>query len=179
MHDMLEDPEDLTILEGVLVLANAFRRQAVAEGVETVDHGTMLLRIGCPVAQGYGIARPMPGSEIPGWAANWRPDPRWANVSAVDPVHWPLLYASVEHRAWIAEVEAYLRSDRATPPTIDRHLCRFGSWLDAEVAAGRGKQSSFKALEAQHKSLHAHANRVLQSRDATGQKSVDGLTGLH
>ena len=179
VRDMLEDPEDLTILEGVLVLANAFRRQAVAEGVETVDQGLMLLRLGCPVAQGYGIARPMPASEIPGWAASWRPDPRWVNVPAIDPVHWPLLYASVEHRAWIAEAEEFLRSDRTVPPTIDHHLCRFGSWLDAEVAAGRGKRSSFKALHAQHKVLHAHANSVLEFREANGQKAANGLTELH
>jgi diguanylate cyclase (GGDEF)-like protein/PAS domain S-box-containing protein len=172
VRDMLEDPEDLTILEGVLVLASAFRRQAVAEGVETVDQGLMLLRLGCLLAQGYGIARPMPASEIPGWAASWRPDPRWVNVPAIDPVHWPLLHASVEHRAWIAEAEEFLRSDRTLPPTIDHRLCRFGSWLDAEVAAGRGKQSSFKALHAQHKAFHARTNSVLELRDGNGPKVV-------
>jgi len=41
-------------------LAAAFHRQVIAEGVETVEHGTMLLRLGCELAQGYGIARPMP-----------------------------------------------------------------------------------------------------------------------
>ena len=60
VRDMIDDPEDLTIVEGMLGLASAFRRQAIAEGVETVEQGILLLRLGCQVAQGYGIARPMP-----------------------------------------------------------------------------------------------------------------------
>ena len=77
VRDMLEDPEDLAILEGVIGLAAAFKRQVIAEGVETVAHGTALLRLGCDLAQGYGIARPMPGADMPAWVAAWRPDTAW------------------------------------------------------------------------------------------------------
>ncbi|MCT7656057.1 EAL domain-containing protein [Oceanimonas sp. NS1] len=63
VRDILEDPEDLTILDGVLSLADAFDLQVLAEGVETKTHGDMLLRIGCELAQGYGIARPMPAAD--------------------------------------------------------------------------------------------------------------------
>jgi EAL domain-containing protein (putative c-di-GMP-specific phosphodiesterase class I) len=180
VHDMLSDPEDLTILEGVLVLANAFRRQAVAEGVETVDHGLMLLRLGCPVAQGFGIARPMPGSELADWAAGWRPDPRWTNVPPVDPVNWPILYATVEHRAWVAEIEEFHHGDRLAAPRIDHHLCRFGSWLDAEASAGRGKRTGFQAIDALHQKLHAHANGILDLKnESEGTAAFTGLTELH
>jgi len=72
VRDMLDDPDDLSILEGVLGLAIAFRRQVIAEGVETVEHGKMLLQLGCELAQGYGIARPMPADDLPGWSAAWR-----------------------------------------------------------------------------------------------------------
>jgi diguanylate cyclase (GGDEF)-like protein len=77
VRDMLEDPDDMAILKGVLGLAVAFRRQVVAEGVETVAHGTKLLQLGCELAQGYGIARPMPAGDFVGWSASWRPDPAW------------------------------------------------------------------------------------------------------
>jgi EAL domain-containing protein (putative c-di-GMP-specific phosphodiesterase class I) len=77
VRDMLDDPDDLAILEGVLGLATAFRLQVVAEGVETVEHGTLLLQLGCYLAQGYGIARPMPADQLPDWSAAWRPDPVW------------------------------------------------------------------------------------------------------
>jgi diguanylate cyclase (GGDEF)-like protein len=79
VRDMLDDPDDLAILEGVIGLARAFRRQVIAEGVETVAHGTRLLQLGCDLAQGYGIARPMPAADLVPWVASWRPDPAWAS----------------------------------------------------------------------------------------------------
>jgi len=72
VRDMLEDEGDLTIIKGVIGLAQAFHRKVIAEGVETVAHGDMLLSIGCELAQGYGIARPMPAAEMSAWIANWR-----------------------------------------------------------------------------------------------------------
>ena len=83
VHDMLDDPDDLAILQGVIGLASSFKRQVIAEGVETVAHGTLLLQLGCDLAQGYGIAHPMPGAELPGWVRNWKPYPAWGNVQRV------------------------------------------------------------------------------------------------
>jgi predicted signal transduction protein with EAL and GGDEF domain len=65
------------LLEGVIELAKAFHREVIAEGVETIEHGTRLLQMGCDLAQGYGIAPPMPATDFPGWAAAWRPDAAW------------------------------------------------------------------------------------------------------
>ena len=80
VRDMLEDPDDLAILRGVIGLASAFNRQVIAEGVETVAHGTLLLQLGCELAQGYGIAQPMPGDELPAWAVAWRPETEWLQL---------------------------------------------------------------------------------------------------
>jgi diguanylate cyclase (GGDEF)-like protein/PAS domain S-box-containing protein len=90
VRNMLEDPDDLAILNGVIGLANAFNRQVIAEGVENIECGTMLLKLGCELAQGYGIARPMPGPDMPAWCASWRPDPAWANVPSPDPKALPI-----------------------------------------------------------------------------------------
>jgi EAL domain-containing protein (putative c-di-GMP-specific phosphodiesterase class I) len=78
VRDMLDDPDDLAILVGVIGLAVAFKRDVIAEGVETVAHGTRLLQLGCDLGQGYGIARPMPGAAMPEWAVAWRPAPEWS-----------------------------------------------------------------------------------------------------
>ena len=80
IRDMLADPEDLAIAQGVIGLAQAFQRTVIAEGVETAEHGTRLLEMGCHLAQGYGIARPMPASELPGWIANYRAPSVWTQA---------------------------------------------------------------------------------------------------
>ena len=77
VRDMLIDVDDLAIVEGVIALAKSFKRDVIAEGVETIEHGTALLQLGCELAQGYGIAKPMPASDIPRWIRDWKPDTNW------------------------------------------------------------------------------------------------------
>jgi len=77
VRDMLIDADDLAIVEGVIALAKSFKRDVIAEGVETIEHGTALLQLGCELAQGYGIGKPMPASEIPMWFDGWKPDESW------------------------------------------------------------------------------------------------------
>ena len=81
IRDMLCDKEVMSLIQGVIGLAKTFNRKVIAEGVETAAHGTVLLGLGCELAQGYGIARPMPASDIPDWVANWRPNPAWLGAA--------------------------------------------------------------------------------------------------
>ncbi|PXX41674.1 PAS domain S-box protein [Undibacterium pigrum] len=80
VRDMLTDVEDLDIVEGVIRLAGAFDRQVIAEGVETMAHGAKLLELGCRLAQGYGIARPMPADQFVEWAVRWKTEARWRDL---------------------------------------------------------------------------------------------------
>jgi diguanylate cyclase (GGDEF)-like protein/PAS domain S-box-containing protein len=84
VRDMLEDADDLAIVEGVASLAKAFQREVIAEGVETIQHGVALLQLGCDLAQGYGIARPMPSDDIPEWVSNWKADDSWLAKSPIE-----------------------------------------------------------------------------------------------
>jgi diguanylate cyclase (GGDEF)-like protein/PAS domain S-box-containing protein len=77
IRGMLVDKNDLSIVKGVIGLAQAFQRDVIAEGVETLEHGVALLELGCDFAQGYGIARPMPAESIVNWSKTWKPDARW------------------------------------------------------------------------------------------------------
>lgn len=77
VRDMLDSPNDLAIVRGVIGLAHAFGREVIAEGVETAAHGELLASIGCTLAQGYGIARPMPAAELPDWMTRWHQHAQW------------------------------------------------------------------------------------------------------
>ena len=74
VRDMLQDPDDFAIVEGVIALAKSFKREVIAEGVETNEHCIALLQLGCELAQGYGIAKPMPASDIQKWFSSWHKD---------------------------------------------------------------------------------------------------------
>jgi len=77
VRNMLEDEDDLAIVQGVIGLAESFRRQVIAEGVESIEHGIALLEMGCYHAQGYGIAKPMPASDLAAWVQKWQAPEEW------------------------------------------------------------------------------------------------------
>lgn len=77
VRNMLNDTEDLAIIDAVIGLARTFGRQVIAEGVESEEHGLILLKHGCELAQGYGVAHPMPAGQLLSWASTWKPYPAW------------------------------------------------------------------------------------------------------
>lgn len=81
VRDMLIDAEDLAIVESVVRLAQVFGRATIAEGVETLEHASRLIQMGCTQAQGYGIARPMPAHALPAWLEKWRAEAVWRHYS--------------------------------------------------------------------------------------------------
>jgi EAL domain-containing protein (putative c-di-GMP-specific phosphodiesterase class I) len=96
VRNMLHDPDDLAILDGVVSLAKAFRRHLVAEGVEEIKQGEFLIHIGCDIAQGYVVSRPMSSGQVFEWVKNYRPDTRWTQLEPISRDALPLLYAAVE-----------------------------------------------------------------------------------
>ena len=160
VRDMLDDPDDLAILEGVIGLASAFGRQVIAEGVETVEHGNMLLQLGCDLAQGYGVARPMPGTDLPHWVSEWTPFPSWTTTSMVPREDLPLLAAAVGHRAWVQALEQHLQNNSTSPPPLDPHRCQFGTWLKGPGLTRHGDQQAYAGLEDIHHRLHELADQL-------------------
>lgn len=80
VRDMLSDENDFDIVDSVVRLARAFNRQVIAEGVETMDHDARLMAIGCHLAQGYGIARPMPAAQVSDWLREWTSRQAWVSL---------------------------------------------------------------------------------------------------
>jgi diguanylate cyclase (GGDEF)-like protein/PAS domain S-box-containing protein len=173
VRDMLDEMGSLSILKGVLGLAEAFRREVIAEGVETVDHGLMLLQLGCDCGQGFGIANPMPAGELQAWATGWHADPRWVEVPAVGANNRAVLFSMVEHHAWYGHFLAYLQGTRATPPPLDTDPCSLSKWLDAQRLSFGGMSPSLVAIEILHQQLHALAAEIYNTQ-VSGRKQ-DGL----
>jgi EAL domain-containing protein (putative c-di-GMP-specific phosphodiesterase class I) len=54
-------------IERLVAFAGSQQLQVTGEGVETPEQWTALKALGCNIAQGYLISRPMAPTEIPGW----------------------------------------------------------------------------------------------------------------
>jgi hypothetical protein len=170
VRDMLDNPDDLAIVEGVIGLTQAFRRAVIAEGVETVEHGLVLLLLGCDKAQGFGIARPMPPDALPGWVANFQPDELWNMAAAFN---WsrddlPLLIAEVDHKRWTRDLLAYIddRTGASPPPTLDDHSCRFARWQNSAESQRYSGIASFKDIRALHTTLHQLGHQLVSQHQS-------------
>jgi EAL domain-containing protein (putative c-di-GMP-specific phosphodiesterase class I) len=62
-------------LERAVQSARMLKSHAVAEGVETREEWDLVSALGCDMAQGYFIARPMPGDGLRAWLEAWTADP--------------------------------------------------------------------------------------------------------
>jgi len=178
VRGMLDDPEDLAILDATLSLAGAFRRTAVAEGVESIEHGEMLLRLGCELAQGFGIARPMPPEQLIEWLDRWQPPAAWSATQPMFRDDTPILYAIVEHRAWVNQFEAFVQQEDAAPE-LNAERCPFGNWLTYKAHFRHRGSPLLPQLEELHHSLHEFA-ATLKAHVERGDRetAIRGLASL-
>lgn len=171
VRDMIDNPEDLAILEGVVGLASAFRRTLIAEGVETIAHGEILLCMGCECAQGYAIARPMPASEIRRWIGTWKLPEVWKSLAPIGHDRQPILFEGVRHRAWALALEAFLSGKRDAIPDANALSCDFSLWLDrggrALLGSGNGRgNGSGDGVCDEIETLHRDAHRLAEELTA-------------
>jgi diguanylate cyclase (GGDEF)-like protein/PAS domain S-box-containing protein len=157
VRDMLDDREDFTIVESVVRLAQAFNRPVIAEGVETMDHFARLIRLGCILGQGYGIAKPMPADDLSGWLADWQQKAVWQQfeVPAVPLEDLPLIVAAQSHKAWIEQVLSYVEQPQHQGmPLLSSQHCAFGHWCRGSGRRHYGSLPEFQVIDALHERVH-------------------------
>ena len=159
VRDMLEDPDDLALLDGVLGLASAFRRRVIAEGVETPVHGEMLLQLGCEFGQGYAIARPMPAESVMDWVAQWRPAATWTGCQRLTQDCRQVLFEMVQLRAWVSALARHLQDGSESP--LDDSQSNFSLWLREMGAAQSSPESTLGRLHDLHEKLLQQAAELL------------------
>ena len=67
VREMLTNQGDAVIVNAIVELGRHLGLHTVAEGIETMEIVTRLATLGCNSAQGYHIARPMPGRDVVPW----------------------------------------------------------------------------------------------------------------
>lgn len=71
VHQAHADSATRTILEASLGIARQLGMRSVAEGVELQADWDLLKELGCNVAQGYFVAKPMPPDLFARWCSEW------------------------------------------------------------------------------------------------------------
>jgi diguanylate cyclase (GGDEF)-like protein len=67
VQGMEEDEDDAIIVRSTIDLGRNLGLRVVAEGVETAAAWRRLVALGCDVAQGYYLSRPVPAAELASW----------------------------------------------------------------------------------------------------------------
>jgi EAL domain-containing protein (putative c-di-GMP-specific phosphodiesterase class I)/AmiR/NasT family two-component response regulator len=71
VHDAANSQKKLAILTSAISMSLRLNLKVVAEGVETEDDWNQLSALGCDIAQGYYISRPIPEEKVLPWIAAW------------------------------------------------------------------------------------------------------------
>lgn len=71
-RQLRNSPRDASIVRSLAALATGFGIRLVAQGIEASQDLQLLRTLGCDLAQGYGIARPMPAEQLMDWQRRWR-----------------------------------------------------------------------------------------------------------
>lgn len=159
VNAMLTSRSSLAIIEAVIGLADAFQCALVAEGIETMEQGELLVRLGCEGGQGFMIARPMPAEQIPGWLKNYRTPERWlswanARLGSQD---FPLVLAEFEHRCWVKDLVGATTGKKLNTPIDainDPTRCEFGRWLAHRGRNRYGKLRQMAEVDQVHLAVH-------------------------
>jgi diguanylate cyclase len=64
-------PQDALIVRSVIALAKSLHLRVVAEGVETEPVWRRLSDLGCDIAQGHYLSRPLPPDDLIAWVRQW------------------------------------------------------------------------------------------------------------
>lgn len=166
VRDMIADPDDYAIVEAVLALSKAFRREVIAEGVETKEHGLILLNMGCTFAQGYGIARPMPPGSLLAWLQLYEIPEEWKASASVplSPRDAQVQLLRIESNHWLEWVKKSLLANDESDlrwPIMLKEKCHCGRWTEHARNDNGFDPEWLKRLEHSHEELHRIGNELM------------------
>ena len=162
IRDMLEDPDDIAILDALLALARSFGRNCIAEGVESIQHGEMLLRLGCEWGQGYAIGHPMPAHEFEQWLHTWQVPLSWKGFKPDSRSALPVPFTYADHRVWISQMIDYLSGKTQVPPQPEA----LQYWRDQSGRPTFFGKDPDDQVDVLHQSIQQLANTLSEMKNA-------------
>jgi len=181
VRDLLDNPHDYSIIEGVIGLAHAFNRKVIAEGVETEAHGIVLLIMDCYEAQGFGISRPLPSDKIPSWLLNYQPNQSWMRYSnephSEQENKIKLLQLTTKH--WFHNVNNVLLTMADSGFGDYLVKCHLGKWLSRFKDEAIFDEQWLEKLQEAHDIFYILAEKLVSQHHAGNiEESREGIEPL-
>jgi len=171
VRDMMDDPDDASIIDGIIKLAEAFHRKVIAEGVETTLHGEMLIIMGCEQAQGYGIAKPMPAEDMGNWLSHYSPNQNWLSRGRQErnPKEEQLALFRLIYEHWHHKFISNIQSppeEVTSWPIMEAKQCPCNTWINrARHEKLFGKSYLDKLSKAIGRSLYIAQSTLLKYQE--------------
>jgi hypothetical protein len=156
----------------------------VAEGVESIEIGVMLLQLGCRYAQGFAIAKPMPTDDLLKWSVHWLNNELWRDLSeriSQPTKFYDLNTAFFTHNLWMERLINHLRSGSTDAPSMDLVTCQFTRWYHGIGSSRFSDHEQFAFIESKHRALHELGLELIalsetQGREAALQRTDELIT---
>jgi diguanylate cyclase (GGDEF)-like protein/PAS domain S-box-containing protein len=138
VRDMIDDPNDFAIVEGVIGLAGAFRRDVIAEGVEIEE-----------------------------WVRDYRPDAKWLHYARhpLTPIEARLMQSIIENHHWGRRMEECLDAPEGAAlrwPIMNHEKCHFGRWVRHARKENLFGSSLLAEIDGAHVELHRIGNTLMR-----------------
>ena len=185
VRQMSMNEGNLAIISAVIELSRVFQCDVIAEGVETIEQGRTLIQLGCELAQGYLIARPMPPDDIEIWIRDYQGYSEWQTVREMNVARYlsQLFLLPLEHRQWVDQLVYFLQlSDNESmhPPELDPHACHFGRWYDHVGNSRFGDVPQMGKVHQIHQKIHDYAGQLIALKEQGNvAEAIHGIQGLY
>ncbi|MEF3253974.1 MAG: EAL domain-containing protein, partial [Deferribacterales bacterium] len=147
VSDMINDPTDLNITEIVILLAKAFNKEIVAEGVESLETASALIKLGCEIFQGYLISKPLPIDDFVNYAKYHQGIKMKLNIenyfNSKDDIE---IYAAINSFRRLVEMIKEIGSAKFDQNKYDKIYFNSISWLRNKGMAYFDNKSLYKSI---------------------------------
>lgn len=162
VRDIMKKPENIPILKASIHMCKVLKRQVIAEGVETIEIGKLLIYLGCYNAQGYAIAKPMSLNDFIKWSIHWSIYPEW-RLSVEHKKRGKLVINAItSHYSKIETLKQLLSiKDSKLSPAFVLKSCALAKWLHANSHIESANRKSIKKLHLKHKHIFLKMKKMI------------------
>ncbi|WP_131783484.1 EAL domain-containing protein [Legionella gresilensis] len=163
IRNILTNAQDLAILKPTIDLCRVMGHELVAEGVETILHGKLLMHLGCSQVQGFAISKAMSSEALIPWLKSWKLSPKWNKNKIPSELIIKFMAIAIKHYMQFQKIEQYLKNNQVSLPDLTLKNCSVEKWLNKYKS--NFDSDVFKKLTTYHKKQHLLAKKIITLAD--------------